>query len=767
MPALTLTQMWKLAPAPTALRPDRLTVAQPAELPPASEEQRLIVEAVRGDRCVRITAYAGTGKTTTAMIVVCSDAKTNLILTYNRALADETNATIRKLKLTNVACRTYHAQVGIAAGMRGQCSNDAKMLQILRHWDAGVPVASPISEDRVLLDEVQDMRPSFYRAVMHMVAPGRQMLVLGDENQMLYDYGEDDAARLDYLQRPDVHFLAKTCERRWVSRTLSTSYRLTPKVAEFVNLLWGIEIVAGNTRSDLPVEYWCLNTYDPTLLRRLREVFASERAEDVAMLTPVNLHSADGKERPLQHVVNQLLLDRDADGRRKYNFAVKKPDAGTSAYKNKIRAWTHNASKGCTIGCTIVLGMSAYRGRQPKKNQLGVAISRSNRRLIVVHECDKDGVPHPYCEPLNGELLTQLVERGVVVAQDGIPTDTVEAPPPPEPETISVTSITHLSAATIERMLRYGTDTARVEATHEIEVALTHEFHTGRHATEEDVSPIYGIAIPFAMEYARTRCIPLVESMVSNPILVNGSMLYGPDQVVALLRQARVAMTLDETNAVLAAFQSQSTRGTTVIDTLRDLRRRHRFLSRACVCERRRFDKIFAEHHLQRVDHIYYHTPDKGPSDFMYLANAYIAAEGTHELFVQIGDDYAWVDESAFARAVSVLLERVPHGEYERSACAPIDPPIHGERVIVDGLAGALDVQVDDLTAYELKFVRELTCEHELQALLYAALLAIAAGAQAQCVLLNARTGEAIEKTIEPSAAARLVRDAAQAKAGA
>jgi hypothetical protein len=242
-------------------------------------------------------------------------------------------------------------------------------------------------------------------------------------------------------------------------------------------------------------------------------------------------------------------------------------------------------------------------------------------------------------------------------------------------------------------------------------------------------------------------------------------MLYSANQVVALLRHAAVTLSLEDADRVRAALPREWTRGTAVLDALRALRRRHPFLDKRCVCERRRFDRIFAENHLERVKQTY-DAPEKTPADLMYLANAFIAAEGTHELFVQIGDDYSWVEEGAFRSAVDVLLQMVPHGEYERSVCAPLDPPVAGARVLIDGLAGSLDVCVEETTAYELKFVRELTREHELQGLLYAAILAANADAPARCVVLNARTGETVAREIDPLPARALLREAAHAKAG-
>ena len=107
------------------------------------------------------------------------------------------------------------------------------------------------------------------------------------------------------------------------------------------------------------------------------------------------------------------------------------------------------------------------------------------------------------------------------------------------------------------------------------------------------------------------------------------------------------------------------------------------------------------------------------------LANAFIAIEGTHELFVQIGVDYSWVDDDAFVDALAALEISVPDGQHECIVSAPIDPHVVGDQHVVDAMIGSIDVCVDTSTAYELKFVRELTYEHELQALLYAAIPAI------------------------------------------
>eukprot|EP00957_Ditylum_brightwellii_P069400 5268354-Ditylum_brightwellii.AAC.1 len=63
---------------------------------------------------------------------------------------------------------------------------------------------------------------------------------------------------------PQKHWGQFTKHRAWTKRKLSVSYRLTPNIAAFVNVIWGTEIVGGNTRTEnLPVDYGLIDEYEP------------------------------------------------------------------------------------------------------------------------------------------------------------------------------------------------------------------------------------------------------------------------------------------------------------------------------------------------------------------------------------------------------------------------------------------------------------------------------------------------------------------------
>ena len=79
-------------------------------LPEISDEQQLIVDAIKIDNNVIVNAVAGSGKTTT----VCHIAKTLpkkriLLLTYNKRLKSETSKTLMNYGITNVYTSNYHS----------------------------------------------------------------------------------------------------------------------------------------------------------------------------------------------------------------------------------------------------------------------------------------------------------------------------------------------------------------------------------------------------------------------------------------------------------------------------------------------------------------------------------------------------------------------------------------------------------------------------------------------------------------------------------
>jgi hypothetical protein len=261
------------AATPTSSKRQKTTGREWVDLPVPSTEQRVVLDAVASGGCAAVTSVAGSGKTT-LMLQIAADLQRRqpgrqaLIVTYNRALRDECDERIRQLGLkTTVRSYTLHSLVAMSAG--ASCKNDTEMLKITESWNSGATVPASLPCGVVLLDEVQDLRPSFYSALRHILRaanPGgqsMQMVLVGDPKQLLYDfpgYGSDKASA-QYLERPSEFFGGElTRGREWRQLQLSVSYRLTPSMASVVNVIWGTAIVGGSQAEDIPVEYWYPNT---------------------------------------------------------------------------------------------------------------------------------------------------------------------------------------------------------------------------------------------------------------------------------------------------------------------------------------------------------------------------------------------------------------------------------------------------------------------------------------------------------------------------
>ena len=300
-------------------------------------------------------------------------------------------------------------------------------------------------------------------------------------------------------------------------------YRVTPNVATFINLFWNTGIVAGNhTSPNVAVEYWVYNHYSKKLTERLRDLLCEEPQGDVVFLNFANLvNKESGAERPIKRQVNFLLNVKDADGKRLFNFHTQQTESEKRAStKNKVRAWTFASSKGCTFPVVVVFGFSVYNGLVPNTNQLCVALSRASRRLIVIHNATGFASTtscQPYIPPLSSTLLREMTARGVVVCPNGIPHDQkIPEAAPPEVTRLEVTGLTHLSAASIDHLLSMGTRHVLREEAEPLAYVQLHTFHTGTRSSEEDVSAIYGTAIMFAVEHARSGAIKSIEGILAS-----------------------------------------------------------------------------------------------------------------------------------------------------------------------------------------------------------------------------------------------------------
>ena len=133
-------------------------------LPQASPEQIAILLQVNMGRNVKVEAVAGSGKTTTMLHIAKNSDKTIVLLTYNARLKDEMREKIRRLALDNVEAHSYHAFC--VRYYNTNCSTDSGILDLI------LRDSKPRTSFRyglILLDEVQDMTPLYYKLVIKII----------------------------------------------------------------------------------------------------------------------------------------------------------------------------------------------------------------------------------------------------------------------------------------------------------------------------------------------------------------------------------------------------------------------------------------------------------------------------------------------------------------------------------------------------------------------------------------------------------------------
>ena len=221
-------------------------------LKPASAEQQAIVDKITDGYNVCVPSVAGSGKTTTVMHIADQCSYLNiLLLTYNARLRQETKERVDKLGLSNIEVHNYHSFC-VKYYSSYECHTDSGINHMLR---VQPPPSKPYRYDLMVIDEIQDMNSSYFELVclmycMCMVTnrmmdrnddmnntvsadnkfDDLQFCVLGDAMQSIFQYSGADERFINY---PDKIF--PKSNRKWCVQRLSTSFRLTVPIANFLN----------------------------------------------------------------------------------------------------------------------------------------------------------------------------------------------------------------------------------------------------------------------------------------------------------------------------------------------------------------------------------------------------------------------------------------------------------------------------------------------------------------------------------------------------
>lgn len=391
------------------------------KIPEPSDEQAKCLDYVKNDYNVNASAVAGAGKSTLLLLAAHREPhKRFTLLTYSKKLQLDTLHKIKHMKLSNVTAFTYH---GAASAFFGRVIyDDQRLIAALQEFKAAEegllssrakPMTTMLTSkatsdttettstkpksnyvlnserekftqgecdlDVLMLDEVQDMTPAYYKFVSvlmqfinltctpctptqtseNLMMPILQLIVCGDFRQCINQY---IGSRSEFLTH--CHELFTTfCkidsvprQRQWAFTSLSKSYRLTPANAQFVNqhILNTPKFVKGlNTRChDIKPTYLLLNfsTGAKSLAVEVNRCLAKYGPQGIVILVP-SVRNIKTNKGPLGKLIRDEL-------RVPLHIASRDDEVvDETLLTGKLLITTFNSMKGCERNCVFVNGL--------------------------------------------------------------------------------------------------------------------------------------------------------------------------------------------------------------------------------------------------------------------------------------------------------------------------------------------------------------------------------------------------------------------------
>lgn len=354
-----------------------------------SKEQSHVIEGIKQGSNIYVDAVAGSGKTTTVLSL--AQLLTNKFIiqfTYNTELRREVKEKVCKQNLANIEIFTYHSFAYMYYS--DEASTDIGIFKIIDNNLTPIKCLPKI--DIIVLDEIQDMMSLYYVFIYKVLFDLKnkvQLLILGDKYQGLYEFKGADTRFLTLANK-----LWGISPYSFVKKTLTTSYRVTRQIANFVN-----KCMIGKNRinavKDGPNVLYLKNDkhseVSKIICRKILDFISSGYAapEDIFILTP------SLKKTTLYKMIENRLVDNNIPC-----YVPINDDSSLSEdiIKNKVIFSTFHQSKGrerkVVVVCQFDNDYFLYYNRCPVIDRfkcpstLYVAATRATDQLIIIETSD-------------------------------------------------------------------------------------------------------------------------------------------------------------------------------------------------------------------------------------------------------------------------------------------------------------------------------------------------------------------------------------------
>lgn len=401
--------------ASTSLTSSTSHTATSTILPTPSDEQQAVIDQIQLGNNVIVDSVAGSGKTTTNLLIAhqCPNERI-LLLTYNARLKEETRSKVVKCGIGNLEVHNYHAFC--VNYYDDKAHTDAKIKELI---DSDKKKKSKKEEDNIpysliIIDEAQDISDLYYALICKIYRDNEllrnkgssssqpaRLCIVGDKWQSIYDFNGADSRYIEYADRL---FNFNPCP--WVRRKLSVSFRVTKEIADFVNhCLLCEDRIDSNKVSGVKPKYVICDTFEPRHTFRILESYLNEGyapsdifilaasigKKDARKLDRYSANTIKEKLPPVQELENYIKTNRhDIPIYASSNTGEKITDEMISG---KLLISTFHQTKGLERKVVIVFGFDSsyfkYYGKEYSKdvcpNTIYVAATRASERLVLLH----------------------------------------------------------------------------------------------------------------------------------------------------------------------------------------------------------------------------------------------------------------------------------------------------------------------------------------------------------------------------------------------
>lgn len=479
-------------------------------LHPPSNEQLNIINKINTNN-VMVQAVAGSGKTTSILHIGNEYQDLSiLVLTYNAKLKIETREKAKALGLDNIEIHSYHAFC--VKYYDRKCFTDNKIITVLTKPEREKNNTT-FEYDLIIIDEIQDMTPLYYKLVLdvlkrHTIKP--KLCVLGDKYQNIFKFNKADSR---FLTKSNI--ILDYNEYEWVQCTLTTSYRLTNQMSNFINDCVLNEKKIKTCKNGPDVEYHICDLFRARtqIYPTLKKIINEHSYGDIFILAP----SVKSPNAPPRLLANILTDDK---------IPIYVPNSDEEAIdedivKGKIVFSTFHQSKGLERPIVFVYNFSAgyytYFNKQANVerccNELYVAITRASKKLILLHNFTEE-----YFNFINRNLLHQrcnVIEHMKPRMKKINESDTINP--------YAVTELlNHLPSTVIEHAKSYLT----ITKVHKKSGMIKINSKTRQGKYYENVSEITGTAIPSYFEYTNKNNMQIYTQLITDNVINNTDKRY-------------------------------------------------------------------------------------------------------------------------------------------------------------------------------------------------------------------------------------------------